>query len=157
MKLVHLVFAVLALSVSVPALAQVKPADNMAILRDKIRADKKLVVAHNMNLTEAEAKAFWPIYEAYQKDLQALNKRMGDTILAYAKAYNAGPVSDATANKLMSDYLAIEDDEVKMKRGYAAKLAKALPAAKAVRYLQIENKIRALVKYEIAAEVPLVD
>ena len=51
--------------------AQDKPADNMQILRDKIRADKKLVVATNMELTESEAKGFWPVYDAYQKDLQA--------------------------------------------------------------------------------------
>ena len=51
-----------------PALAQSasvdKPADNMQILRDKIKADKKLVVAANMKLTESEAKGFWPVYEA---------------------------------------------------------------------------------------------
>jgi hypothetical protein len=54
---------------SLPALGQDKPADNMQILREKIKADKKLLVASNMELTESEAKNFWPIYEDYQKDL----------------------------------------------------------------------------------------
>jgi hypothetical protein len=49
--------------------AQEKPANNMQILAEKIKADKKLVVANNMGLTESEAKAFWPIYDAYQNDL----------------------------------------------------------------------------------------
>ena len=57
-------------------LAQDKPADNMQILRDKIKADKKLVVATNMELTESEAKNFWPIYDEYQKDLQKINQRI---------------------------------------------------------------------------------
>ena len=55
-------------------MAQDKPADNMQILREKIKADKKLLVATNMQLTEAEAKNFWPIYEDYQKDLQKINR-----------------------------------------------------------------------------------
>ena len=51
------------------AFAQDKSADNMAIVLEKVRADKKLLVAANMELTEQEAAAFWPVYEAYQKDL----------------------------------------------------------------------------------------
>ncbi len=35
----------------------------------KLKADKKLLVASNMELTDAESKAFWPLYDAYQKDL----------------------------------------------------------------------------------------
>ena len=58
------------------SLAQDEPADNMQILRDKIKADKKLVVATNMELTESEAKDFWPIYDAYQKDLRKINQRI---------------------------------------------------------------------------------
>ena len=64
--------------------AQDKPADNMQILRDKIKADKKLVVATNMELTESEAKGFWPIYEQYQKELQKINQRLGKVLESYA-------------------------------------------------------------------------
>src|SRR6478736_8606169 len=64
--------------------AQDKPADNMQILRDKIKADKKLVVATNMELTESEAKGFWPIYDQYQKDLQKINQRIVALLESYA-------------------------------------------------------------------------
>jgi len=70
--------------VSLPALAQDKPADNMQILREKIKADKKLLVAANMELTESEAKNFWPIYEDYQKELQKINERLGKLLESYA-------------------------------------------------------------------------
>jgi hypothetical protein len=46
---------------------------NMEILREKLKADKKLLVAANMSLTDAEAKNFWPVYDGYQKELQTLN------------------------------------------------------------------------------------
>ncbi len=52
--------------------AQEKPADNMQLVREKIQTDKKLFIAQNMNLTESEAKVFWPVYENYQKDLDKL-------------------------------------------------------------------------------------
>src|SRR5262245_31892513 len=61
---------------------------DMQILREKLKADKKLVVAANMDLTDAEAKGFWPIYDSYQTDLQALNERLKNTIQSYADAYN---------------------------------------------------------------------
>ena len=64
-----------------------KAADNMQILMDKVRADKKLLVANNMKLTEEEAKGFWPVYDAYQKELQALNARYEKGLKAYAEAY----------------------------------------------------------------------
>jgi len=54
------------------AVAQDKPADNMEIVKEKIRTDKKLFVATNMQLTESEANAFWPVYEAYQAELGKL-------------------------------------------------------------------------------------
>jgi Spy/CpxP family protein refolding chaperone len=140
-----------------PAYAQNTSADmNMQILRDKVKADKKVLVAANMQLTDAEAKAFWPIYDQYQNDLKAINERLGKAILAYADAYNAGPVPDPTAKKLLDESIAIDTAEVNLRTDYAARLTAAIPAAKAARYLQIENKIRAMVRYELAAGIPLV-
>ncbi len=153
MRFTKTIILLVAALVVTPAFAQ----DNMQILREKIKADKKLVVAVNMDLTESEAKGFWPLYEAYQKDLQKINERLGKLVLTYADAYNQGPVANETAKKLLKDALAIEEAELKLKRAYIPKLEKALPEWKVARYLQIENKIRAIVKYELAAEVPLVE
>ena len=68
------------------ALAQTSGTSNMDILRQKVKADKKLVVAENLKLTDAEGTAFWPVYDAYQKDLQAINQRLTAATLAYADA-----------------------------------------------------------------------
>ena len=155
-KLLWLLIAAFAL-VGAPGYAQDKSADmNMQILRDKLKADKKVLVAANMQLTDFEAKAFWPIYDAYQNDLKGINERLGNAILAYADAYKAGPISDATAKKFLDEAIAIDDAEAKLRKDYAAKLTAAIPAAKAARYLQIESKIRAAIRYEMAAAIPLV-
>jgi hypothetical protein len=136
--------------------AQDKPADNMQILRDKIKADKKLVVATNMELTESEAKGFWPVYDAYQKDLKKINQRLANLLESYAADFRGKSLTDDKAKKLIDEALSIEQAEADLKGTYAPKLGKVLPVKKVARYLQIENKIRAVVKYDIAQGVPLV-
>lgn len=156
MELLRPVVIVLAVLIAVPASAQDKPASNMEILRQKIKADKKLVVAANMNLTEAEAKGFWPVYEAYQVDLDKLNERLAKLILQYADLYQKNTLTDEAAKSLLDEALAIEQAEVSLKQSYVPKLSAVLPTTKVARYLQIENKIRALIKYDLAGGIPLV-
>ena len=138
------------------ALTQDKPADNMQILREKVKADKKLLVATNMELTESEAKGFWPVYEDYQKGLTAINQRIVKLIESYAADYRANTLTDEKAKKLVDELVAIEQAEAGLKASYVPKLSKVLPQKKVARYLQIENKIRAVVKYSLAEGVPLV-
>ena len=138
------------------AMAQTTGTTNMEILRQKVKADKKLVVAQNLQLTDAEGTAFWPVYEAYQKDLQQLNQRLAAVIESYATAYNKGPIANDVAKKLLDEAVAIDDAEVKAKSALVPKVVGVLPATKAARYIQIENKIRAAIRYELAAGIPLV-
>jgi hypothetical protein len=145
-----------ALAFPTPAWTQSKPADNMQIMLEKIKADKKLLVAKNMDLTESEAKAFWPVYEQYQKDLMAINQRIGKLIESYAADYRANTLTDEKAKKLTDEYVAIEKAEATLKESYVPKLSKVLPPKKVARYMQIENKIRAVVKYQLAGEIPFV-
>jgi hypothetical protein len=139
---------------AVPALAQDKPADNMQIVREKIRADKKLVVAETMGMTESEGKAFWPVYEAYQRDLVKINDRTIKLIDDYAENY--GVMSDQAAKKLMDEYMAIETERLKIRQSYLPRFRQVLPEMKVLRYYQLENKIQAVVNYELAASIPLV-
>lgn len=154
MNLARIVLFAAAAALALPAVAQTK--SEMQLLAEKIRADKRLLVARNMQLTEAQAKGFWPVYEAYQKDLQAINQRLLASIRSYAAEHRKAQLSDETANKLINEALAIEEAEVKLKRSYLPKLEKVLPGVKLARYLQIENKIRAVVRHDLAAEIPLV-
>jgi len=147
----------MAAALAAPAMAQTTATTNMDILRQKIKADKKLVVAENLKLTEAEGTAFWPVYDAYQKDLQQINQRLAAAIKAYAEAYNKGPVTNETAKKLLDEAIAIDDAEAKLKSATVPKVMAVLPATKAARYVQIENKIRAALRYELAAGIPLVE
>jgi hypothetical protein len=137
------------------AKAQDKPADNMDIVRDKVRADKKLMIAMNMELTETEAKAFWPVYEKYQNEWNALAERTVRMIEDYAKNYNF--MTDEKAGKLLDEYLAIECDRTMLFKSYMPEFRKVLSDRKVARYYQLENKIQAVINYELAKQIPLVE
>jgi hypothetical protein len=144
------------LGFTMPGLAQDKPANNLEIIHEKLKADKKLIVTKYMELTESEAQKFWPVYEDYQKDLQKLNERLGSLLQSYAAEYRSNSLSDEKAKKLLDEWLALDKDEASHRKAYAGKVLKVLPAKKAARYLQIENEFRVLLKYDLAATVPLV-
>jgi hypothetical protein len=133
-----------------------KPASNLEIIHEKLKADKKLIVAKYMELTESEAQRFWPVYEEYQKDLQQSNDRLLRLLESYAADYRSKSLDDEKAKRLLDEWIAIEQDEGKRRSTYAPKVLKALPAKKAARYLQIENEFRILLRYDLAATVPLV-
>jgi len=137
----------------VPAFAQDKVADNMQIVLEKIRADKKLLVAENMQLTEAEGKAFWPVYDQYQNELFLLRVRTAKLITDYANAQER--MTNDSARTLLDEYMTIESLGVMLRQVYLPEFRKVLPEVKVARYYQIENKIQAALLYELARNIPL--
>jgi len=148
-------FLVLTLAVAFGgiAAAQDKAADNMELVKQKIRTDKKLFVAENMQLTEAQGKAFWPVYESYQKDMEKLFERSVKLIENFAMNYET--MSDDAANKLIEEWFAIDADDLKLRQSYLPKFRKVLPEIKVARYFQIENKIDAINNFALASKIPL--
>jgi hypothetical protein len=133
-----------------------KAASNLDIIHEKLKADKKLIVAKYMELTESEAKKFWPVYEDYQKDLQKNNERIRGLLESYAADHRNKSLTDEKAKKLLDEWIAIEQEDGKRRSAFAPKVLQALPVKKAARYLQIENEFRILLRYELASSVPLV-
>ena len=136
------------------ALAQNKPADNMEIVKEKIRTDKKLFIATNMQLTESEAKTFWPVYEAYQKEFSKLKDREIQLIGDFAANYQT--MSDDVAKNLLDDSLSIDSDYLKLRQSYLTKFRGVLSDTKVARFYQLESKINAVYEYELARKIPLV-
>lgn len=134
--------------------AQDTSTDNMQFVREKIKADKKLFVAENMQFTGAEAKVFWPVYEKYQDELFLLRTRTLKLITDYKVAYDK--MTNVTAKKLLDELMTIETLRLELRKAYLPKFRKVLPDVKVVRYYQIENKINALVDYELGARIPLI-
>jgi uncharacterized membrane-anchored protein YhcB (DUF1043 family) len=153
-RAVAVIGSLLACLVGGAAGAQDKPADNMDVAREKLRADKRVVVASVLQLTEGEAKQFWPVYNAYQSDMVAHYDRVIKLVDTFGENYEK--MTDETSTKLLNDFLALERDHVKILSSYLPRFQKVLPPRKVARLYQVENKARALVNYDLARTIPLV-
>jgi hypothetical protein len=149
-----LVLGVVLACVAGGATAQDRPADLMEVAREKARADKKLLVATALELTEREASGFWPVYNAYQSDMISHYDRIRQLITDYAGAYET--MTDEVAAKLLAQFLSLEADHAALLKSYAPRFERVLPARKVARLYQIENKLRALVNYDLARDIPLI-
>ena len=136
------------------AAAQTRHTDDMEVLREKLRADKKLVLASALQLTDAEGKAFWPVYNAYQSDMVQHYDRVLQLIDTYSQNYQN--LSDEAARKLISDFLALQTNHPALLKKYAPQFLQVLPAKKVAQLYQIENKLRAVVDYDLAQSIPLI-
>jgi len=128
---------------------------NLDVLLDAIRSNRKALVAVNLKLTDDEAAKFWPVYDRYQTEINALGDRLVGVIQDYSAHFS--DLSNDKAMKLVDDYLAVEADRVKVKRAYVDEFAKALPGRKVARFYQIENKMDAVIRYQLAATIPVVE
>jgi len=128
---------------------------NLDILRDTIRTNRKALVAANLTLSDEEAGRFWPLYDRYQGELGAVQDRTVKVIQDYTASFRG--LSNEKAMQLADEWLSAEGDRVKVRRTYLQEFAKVLPGRKVVRLYQIENKMDAVLRYDLAAEIPVVD
>ncbi len=134
--------------------AQDKPADNMQILRDKIKADKKLLVATNMELTETEAKGFWPIYEQYQKEQDAIVNGQITATQAYADRF--ATLSDADALNYVNALLERDGKMHDLRVKWLAKFQTVVPAKIAARAIQLDRRVSQVMQVKVASQIPLI-
>jgi hypothetical protein len=138
-----------------PVLSQQESTKSMELVRDAVKSNKKALIAVNLQLTAAEEKGFWPLYDSYQAELDKINKRLAKLIVDYAKEFNASSLSDAKAKDIMGDYLACEEDIIKLKKSYLSKFDTVIPGKKVMTYYQLENKIGAVIRFDLAGGIPL--
>jgi hypothetical protein len=127
--------------------------DDTQVLISQIQSDKRAVVLQAMALSDAEVKAFTPIYDAYQAENKVLFERGGDLLDKYASNYDT--MTDAAAKDILKDVFKLRDDRLDVLKSYAKKLGKVLPASKVLRWVQVENKLNTLLDAQAARVIPL--
>lgn len=115
------------------------------------------IIKDELRFTEEEAAAFWPVYDEYQSDLAVVKNRYANLVSSFLDAYRAGTVSEQFAEQLIDDYLDIQEDLLKIKKRYLGDFRKALPARKAARFYQLENKMDAQLEAQLSLVIPLID
>jgi len=121
---------------------------------DAQQFDRKAMVAVNLQLGEEAAARFWPLYERYQQELAPLGDRLETLVREYVASVD--DMADEKALSAMEEYLAIEARRLEVRRAYFGEFAKILPGRKVARFYQLENKMDAVVRYELAETIPVV-
>jgi polyhydroxyalkanoate synthesis regulator phasin len=148
------VVAMVVVGCAAPALAQVSETDQLQQLRANVLADRQAVVAGNLGLTDAEGESFWPVYREYRSEMAKVGDRLQKLIQDYAMIYDSA--TEAQAKNMVDELMAIQQQQLKVKRKYLPRFRKVLTEIKVARLLQIENKVDAIIAVGLAADIPLV-
>jgi hypothetical protein len=128
--------------------------NEMAVLRESLKADRIALVADAMQLSEADGAVFWPLYREYRADRDKVNDGLIKLVLEYADVYPNVP--EDWAGQMLKEYLALEKKLVDTRAGYMMKVSKTLTATKALRLAQVENRLDLMIRLQLAGAVPLV-
>jgi len=128
--------------------------DALRVTRDQVQTDRKPLVAKAMNLTDDEARVFWPIYDDYKAELSKLSDRTITLVADFAANYR--DLTDQQANDMTREYLAIEQEKLNLKRKYYEKFSHALPGKRVARFFQVERRLDAVVTLNLAQAISLV-
>lgn len=151
--------APLVLALAVTALPSLSLAQNAGLASDEqvllqqVNTDKKALYAENLGLTEDESAKFWPVYDEYERALKPYQDRLVANINNFAEKYDT--LTDAEAAAILKEKMAIEKGRAELKQKYTAKVAKALPSKKALRYAQLETRIQVLIDRNVYGLLPL--
>jgi hypothetical protein len=148
-------FAALLVLAAMPQLAMSQEgvkADEQILLQ-QVMTDRRAVYASNLGLTDSESRAFWPIYDEYEAKVKKLNDRFLELVNRYVADYDK--LTDKEAAEMLKEKMAIEKERMDLKQAYTKKVAKALPAKKALRYAQIETRIDNMLRRDVYGLIPL--
>ena len=148
-----IVLTILVIAVSAPLFAQ-SGTDVMEMTREVIRAERKALVAANMELTDAQSKMFWPVYNDYQDATRKIADRRLKLLQSYAYAYEN--LTETQAEAFLKESMDIQQAKLELQRSFVPKFREVLSPKLVARFFQIDHKIDAILEYDLAAEIPLV-
>jgi len=128
--------------------------DEIAVLRQDVQADKTEIISRNMNFTEEQAKAFWPVYREYALEQQ----KIGDQRVALIKDYaaNYDKIDDPQADSYIQRWVKFDEDSSALRKKYIARFKKAIGSKQTARFLQVDNRLTLLVNVQLASLLPLI-
>lgn len=153
MKLASLALAlVVAASPLVCNAQQGVKADEQIVIK-QVQTDRRAVLGANLGLTEAERRVFWPIYDQYELEMKQVTDGRLAMLDQYAAKYET--LTDADADGLLKSRFKLDQQAATIKIKYAKKVQKALPSVKALRYVQLQDRIDNIIAGEMLSLIPM--
>jgi hypothetical protein len=125
----------------------------LELTRASIQLRRQALVTAAMDLAPKEAEAFWPLYREYRMEMAKVGDRLSKLLVQYSEQYDT--LTDAQAATIMDEYLGIEKARNGVRGKFVPRFRKILPARKAMRFFQVDNKLDAVVSAQLASIVPL--
>jgi Spy/CpxP family protein refolding chaperone len=147
-----LFFAVLAATLF-PAHAQNNIEENAAIMRAVQTTDGKTLIAQNLKLTDAQAKAFWPVYDRYEAQRAKIDDRLDAVLLDYK--LSCEQLCDEKAAQLINEWMTARHDLDELRQKYVAEFGAVIPATKVLRLYQLDGLREAVMRVDRFKKVPL--
>jgi len=141
-----------AASLSAVAAAQTVK-ETLDVTRQAVETQRRVLVSGALPLTEAEAKAFWPLYDDYENERRAIELRANKLVADFMAS--AASLTDAQAQAMLKEALAVDEARLALRRSSSERMAKAIPPRKLVRFFQIDNKLDSVVRADISRQIPL--
>lgn len=125
--------------------------------REMIREGRLEIIRAELQVTDDESPAFWPLYAKYRDETDAIQDRYSAMITEYLRRYDAADLNNEYADELIDTFLAIKYELLDVQKKYLPEFRAVLPAMKVARLFQLENKLNAEIDAQLALVVPLVD
>jgi TolA-binding protein len=110
--------------------------------KDRIETMHIAYLSQRLNLTSDEAEKFWPIYNQYKTDKDALRKQRQDDLQAVKKAGGIDNMNDADVQKLIANETDFETHELDMRKQYVVKFQQAVPIRKVAKFFIAEDEFK---------------
>lgn len=127
---------------------------SVALIRQDLRSNKKRTMAASLQLTEAEATKFWPLYDRYTAELSKLGDQRYALIKEYANGF--GTLTDDQAISLLKRSLALDEQVAQLRSKYLPIVNQVLPGTKTASFFQLDRYINSLIDVQVAGAIPLV-
>ena len=127
--------------------------ETLEVTRQAVESQRRVLVSGALPLSDAEADAFWPLYDAYEKERRPLDDRANKLVADFLAG--ASSLTDAQAKAMVEEALGIDEGKLRVRRGYLGRMLKAIPPRKVARFFQIDNKLDAVVRADISRQFPL--
>ncbi len=132
---------------------EISMSDQEQLLISQIQSDRRAIVLSTLQLTDAEVQAFTPIFDKYQAEMKKLGTRYTDVLNKFASNYDS--MTDDAAEDILKESFKVREERNDLLKEYARLMGKKLPATKVLRWVQIENKMTALLDWQMAQIIPL--
>jgi hypothetical protein len=126
---------------------------DIALLRQDIRAMKMRVIGENMSLTDAEAQKFWPIYKHYADDLHDVHNEKYALLKQYAETWST--MTDQDALIYVRRSMEVDKEAQALRLKYVPVVTEVLPGKKAATFFQLERKLCLMVDLQLFSQIPL--